>query len=185
MAPGLKQPISGLRSIKRDFSSNSLPSASQDSIISESGAAAIPWEPTPPRQKLSGLEQRLKDIQDALSEQSSASTRVLTSSQTLRAGGSQKRPSPSQDPPAKRRQLPPSWEEPEGGQRTSYASTSQGRTFGSARSANGGRALVVPATASADVTGKAGSVQLSQEQLHILKLVQEGQSLFYTGSAGG
>jgi hypothetical protein len=31
---------------------------------------------------------------------------------------------------------------------------------------------------------KPAKVFLSQEQLHILKLVEEGNSIFYTGSAG-
>ena len=33
-------------------------------------------------------------------------------------------------------------------------------------------------------SSKSGSISLSQEQNHILKLAQEGKSLFYTGSAG-
>lgn len=36
----------------------------------------------------------------------------------------------------------------------------------------------------ASTTGKPAVVKLSQEQTHILNLVDQGQSVFYTGSAG-
>ncbi|PIL25209.1 hypothetical protein GSI_13098 [Ganoderma sinense ZZ0214-1] len=173
-----KQPMSGLRSIKRDFSSGSLPSiASQESLSSDPDT--IPWQPTPPK-KLSGLEQRLKDIQDALNAQVSSSETVLASSQ------SQKRPSTSQDPPAKRRQLPASWNEklqaaPQAA-RPAYSSASSQRAFGKARQTNTNETLVVAAKSGS--AAKPSPVFLSQEQTHILKLVESGLSLFYTGSAG-
>ncbi|GBE86663.1 ATP-dependent DNA helicase PIF1 [Sparassis crispa] len=176
-----KQPISGLKSIKRDFSSAPLPSASQNSSLSASDASAIPWTPSPPQQQLPGMAQRLKDIQDALSGHAVASEKTLSgtssasSSQAFRGGppGSLKRSAPSQDPPAKRRQLPPNWSE------NTESTTS--RTFGSSRVAN---APLVVSAASSGAVAKPAPVFLSQEQQHILKLVQDGQSVFYTGSAG-
>lgn len=173
-----KRPMSGLRSIKRDFSSSSLPPvASQESLSSDPDT--IPWQPTPPK-KLSGLEQRLKDIQDALNAQVSSSETVLASSQ------SQKRPSTSQDPPAKRRQLPASWnDKPQAAAqapRPAYPSASSQRAFGKARQTNTNETLVVAAKSGS--ASKPAPVFLSQEQTHILKLVESGLSLFYTGSAG-
>lgn len=180
-----KQPMSGLRTVKRDFSSSSLPPASQESVTSN--ADTIPWQPTPPKdtKKLSGLEQRLKDIQDALKGQVVSTESVLASSSQT-----QKRPSTSQNPPAKRRQLPPSWEKekPEkkpAGQssRPAYSQRSFGATRQTNASSNANETLIVPA-AKSRAASKPAPVFLSQEQTHILRLVEGGVSLFYTGSAG-
>ncbi len=176
-----KQPMSGLRSIKRDFSSSSLPPASQESVTSDPDT--IPWQPTPPK-KLSGLEQRLKDIQDALKGQVASSESVLASSQSQ--SQSQKRPSTSQNPPAKRRQLPSSWSEKETKPaRPAYPSASTTRAFGTTRqlNADANETLVIPVAKSGS-SSKPTPVALSQEQTYILKLVENGLSLFYTGSAG-
>ncbi|KAI0766626.1 hypothetical protein BD413DRAFT_569147 [Trametes elegans] len=175
-----KQPMSGLRTVTRNFSSSSLPLASQTSATSDSDAIA--WDQTPPK-KLSGLEQRLKDIQDALNSQVSSSEKVLSQSQ--------KRPSTSQNPPAKRRQLPQSWDEkPERpahvsrpAVRPTYPSASASRPFGATQSVNARETLIVP-TAKTGAAARPAPVFLSQEQTHILRLVESGQSLFYTGSAG-
>lgn len=173
MAPGPKQPMSGLRTVKRDFSSSSiLLSASQESA---SSGMDIPWDKTPPKQRLSGLEQRLKDIQDALTGQ-------IVNSEAALAASSQKRPSPSstQLPAAKRRQLPNSWNQPADQNRAPPQ-----RASGAARSgASSADVLVVPSATKTGATDKPAPVFLSQEQTHILRLVEQGQSLFYTGSAG-
>ncbi|OJT10895.1 ATP-dependent DNA helicase PIF1 [Trametes pubescens] len=176
MAPSSKQPMSGLRSIKRDFSSSSLPAASQSSTASD--ADSIPWDPNPPK-KLSGLEQRLKDIQDALNTQISSSETTLSQSQ--------KRPSTSQNPPAKRRHLPGNWDLPEKSAPTtskpSYPTASSARASGTARQVESNETLVIPSTTKSGAASKPAPVFLSQEQTHILRLVESGQSLFYTGSA--
>ncbi|KAJ8489347.1 hypothetical protein ONZ51_g2972 [Trametes cubensis] len=179
--PATKQPMSGLRSVKRDFSSNSLRPASQSSTTSDD---PIAWEPTPPK-KLSGLEQRLKDIQDALNSQISSSESTLSQSQSQ----SQKRPSTSQDPPAKRRQLPQSWDEKphalsQRSRAAAYGASSSSRAFGATRQVNTNETLVIPSATKSSATSKPAPVFLSQEQTHILRLVESGQSLFYTGSAG-
>ncbi|KAL1944914.1 hypothetical protein VTO73DRAFT_2534 [Trametes versicolor] len=177
MAPSSKQPMSGLRSIKRDFSSSSLPAASQSSTVSD--ADSIPWDPTPPK-KLSGLEQRLKDIQDALNAQISSSETTLSQSQ--------KRPSSSQNPPAKRRQLPGDWDKHEkaapSASKPSYPSASSIRAPAATRQVDSNETLVIPSTTKSGAASKPAPVFLSQEQTHILRLVESGQSLFYTGSAG-
>lgn len=170
---------SGLGTVKRDFSSSSIsnpPKSSQE----------IYWPPTPPPTKLSGQAQRLKDIQDALA---SCST-PLTDSK-----GQNKRPSPTgpaDGPTEKRpRQLPPGWgndslSAPTYGSDSSLRRPSSSRTTSSSSS--------FPSTTAASSTSslastkkanaKVASVFLSQEQTQILKLVQEGNSVFYTGSAG-
>ncbi|KAI0819161.1 hypothetical protein BC628DRAFT_1404353 [Trametes gibbosa] len=181
MSQSTKQPMSGLRSIKRDFSSNTLPPASQVSTSSDTDS--VPWDPTPPK-KLSGLEQRLKDIQDALNSQISSSENTLSQSLSQ----SQKRPSSSQNPPAKRRQLPSSWDTKETTSvhtsRPAYPSASSTRPSGATRRTDATEALVVPAATKNSATSKPAPVFLSQEQTHILRLVESGKSLFYTGSAG-
>ncbi|KAH9857355.1 hypothetical protein C2E23DRAFT_385729 [Lenzites betulinus] len=182
MSQSSKQPMSGLRSVKRDFSSNTLqPAASQGPASSDTDS--IPWEPTPPK-KLTGLEQRLKDIQDALNSQISSSEDTLSQTQSQ----SQKRPSSSQNPPAKRRQLPSTWDvkdvKPAHTSRPTYPSASSSRPSGATSRSGANETLVVPAATKNSATSKPAAVFLSQEQTHILRLVEAGKSLFYTGSAG-
>jgi hypothetical protein len=168
---------SGLGTVKRDFSSSSIsnpPKSSQE----------IDWPPTPPPPKLSGSAQRLKDIQDALANCSTP----LTDSK-----GQNKRPSPTgpADGLAEKRprQLPPGWGNDSlsattfgsdsSSSRPSYSrTTSNSSSFPSTTAASS-----TPSLASTKKT-KVASVFLSQEQTQILKLVQEGNSVFYTGSAG-
>ncbi|KAI0923745.1 hypothetical protein AcV5_010527 [Taiwanofungus camphoratus] len=179
MSQQSRQPKSGLRSIKRDFSAASLPSLTQDSALTESDATAIPWTPTP-TQKVTGLEQRLRDIQDALDGQSVSSEKILTNG---RASILQKRPSSSQNPPTKRRQLPSSWNEEDPTLQSSYFSTAPLRQSGLSRTSKNSTTLHVPASPASNGS-KSGAIDLSEEQKHILSLVLDGHSLFYTGSAG-
>ena len=184
MSKNPKQPMSGLRSIKRDFSSSSLPPpTSQESLASD--ADTVPWQPTPPPKKLSGLEQRLKDIQDALNAQVASSESVLAASSSSASASSTsastvpaKRPAQggSQAPPGKRRQLPAAWT------RAAESAAGSSKSGTGARGRQVGETLVVPAAKGG--AAKAKPVFLSEEQTHILKLVEAGQSLFYTGSAG-
>lgn len=168
-----KQPISGLRAVKRDFSSNSIPTSSQDSLYNGSDPSAIPWSQsqTAPRKNIEGMSQRLKDIQEALKDSTVSSEDALSSSQKTRAA------SGSLNPPTKRK-LPPSWSEPD-----ASAPKAKSRTFGTTRSTNT-TSVTVPAAGSSRSGGKQGKVVLSAEQTHILNLAKEGKSLFYTGSAG-
>ncbi|CAL1714612.1 unnamed protein product [Somion occarium] len=162
-----KQVMSGLRSIKRDFSSNPVPSSSQDSTPSSSQSGT---------RTLSGMEKRLRDIQAALDERAACTEKVLASYPSSQSGLSSsssnstlKRPATTHPEPAnKRRQLPSSWNRD-----PPTAHTTQSRnTIGT----------VTPKTSS--VPTKPGLVALSQEQTHILRLVEQGNSVFYTGSAG-
>lgn len=174
-----KSAQSGLRSIKRDFSSSTIPSSSQE----------ISWPPTPQPQrqpvavpKLTGAQQRLKDIQDALSGNPSSSKPPLVESRTAN-----KRRSPEAEapPPAKRaRQLPTSW-----GAQDNLSDPSLTARSAAPRSSASTRKTTTksaaPSSASNPITKpRVAAVFLSQEQTHILKLVQEQKSIFYTGSAG-
>lgn len=175
---GKSRAKSGLGTVERDFSSSSLsnpPKSSQE----------IYWPPTPPPPtKLSGQAQRLKDIQDALA---SCST-PLTDSK-----GQNKRPSPTgpaDGQAGKRpRQLPPGWgndslSAPTFGSDSSSSRPSSSRTTSNSSSFPSTTATSSTSSLASTKKTKVAPVFLSQEQTQILKLVQEGNSVFYTGSAG-
>jgi len=170
---------SGLSSVRRDFSSAEIsqpPASSQN----------IPWSPSPPvvssapLKKLSGSEARLKAIQEALAGYPASAQPPLVKSVTQN-----KRPSPTGssatvtgNPPTKRaRQLPPDW--------PSNDSLSKPSLSAKPSSSNN-KDIGKPASSSSSLSTKpkVASVFLSQEQQMILKLVQAGESVFYTGSAG-
>jgi ATP-dependent DNA helicase PIF1 len=133
--------------------------------------------------KLSGSEARLKAIQEALAGYpTSAPPLVQSITQN-------KRPSPTGssatgNPPTKRaRQLPPDWpsndplSKPSLSEKPSSSSTRDIRKPASDTPASS-------SGSSLSTKSKVASVFLSQEQKKILKLVQDGESVFYTGSAG-
>lgn len=172
---------SGLRTIKRDFSdSSSFPASSQE----------IYWPPTqhPVPPKLTGVQQRLKAIQDALAEASASHEplNALVESKTVNKRSS---PEPDTTPPTKKsRQLPPSWQEkdslsaPSLSSKSSFNLKKTGSKWGVASSATSTPPVsssTLPAT-----KAKIPAVFLSQEQTQILRLVKDGHSVFYTGSAG-
>jgi len=169
---------SGLRTIKRDFSDTVLSALSQE----------VYWPPTPQPQpsKLTGSEQRLKAIQDALSEKSAPSQR---SNALVESRATNKRPSPeiSAAPATKKsRQLPPSWCEKDPLSAPSLSSKSSSSTV-SRRTIAPGSTYTPPASSPPTLPttkSKLSAVFLSQEQTQILRLVEAGQSVFYTGSAG-
>ncbi|KAJ3491838.1 hypothetical protein NLI96_g410 [Meripilus lineatus] len=160
MSRQTKLPMSGLRSVKRDFSSNSVPS-SQDSGSSQ-------------RSGIIESEKKLKDIKKSLEHQSLSSQKLLASreprSSQSSSSSSSKRPAESQmAPSAKRRQFPGSWTSaPQ--QNTKPTSASKSRQISTRPNSH--------------ANSKAAEVELSHEQKYILKLVEQGQSVFYTGSAG-
>ncbi|KAF5383613.1 hypothetical protein D9615_003724 [Tricholomella constricta] len=170
---------SGLRTIKRDFSASSMSQSSD-----------IEWLPTPPKPesgppKLTGAQKRLKDIQDALLGKAPPAPRgvALIDSKAIN-----KRTSPvSHDAPVpkKPRQLPPSWRDNDPLTAPSFPASSFRST--SMLTSTVTRS-VAPASSSGSAAparkSKVAAVFLSQEQTQILKLVSEGQSVFYTGSAG-
>jgi hypothetical protein len=167
---------SGLRTVKRDFSdSSSFPASSQE----------IYWPPTqhPAPPKLTGVQQRLKAIQDALAE-TSASHEPLNALVESRTVNKRSSPGPDTALPAKKsRQLPPSWQEKDSLSAPSLSSKSSfNLKKGSARAVTSS-ATSTPLVSSSS-KAKIPAVFLSQEQTQILRLVKDGRSLFYTGSAG-
>ena len=159
---------SGLGVVKRDWS---IQSASQEPRFSQ----PIHWPPTPkpvqsaPR-KLTGSEQRLKDIQDALTGYAPVPPSLSTSQ------GQNKRASPSDKmPPAKRaRQLPSDW----------HSNDTLSKPSLPRQPVDTNKKTVYENPTSSSSVKKIAPVFLSQEQTQILKLVQDGSSVFYTGSAG-
>jgi len=173
---------SGLGTVRRNFSSSGisqLPKSSQE----------IHWSPSPPVpppcpvKKLSGSEARLKAIQEALAGYPASSPPVLAQSSSQN-----KRPSPTgssatANPPTKRaRQLPPDWPGADSLSKPSLSS----KPLSSSNRDTGKSTFRAPASSSSSLATKSklASVFLSQEQTQILKLVQDGESVFYTGSAG-
>jgi hypothetical protein len=173
---------SGLRTVKRDFSVSSAPPSSSQEII---------WPPTPISQppQLTGIEQRLKAIQDALAEMPAPPQRpnALVESKALN-----KRPSSDADAaPAfkKPRQLPSSWREKDPLSAPSLSSRSSSGSQSAIK-----RKHFTPSSTSTPPVSKVSTalnsnhkvpaVFLSQEQTQILRLVKDGKSIFYTGSAG-
>ncbi|KAJ7108866.1 hypothetical protein C8R43DRAFT_905203 [Mycena crocata] len=156
---------SGLGSIKRDWSVNSVggPKSSQE----------IEWLPTPPKPvvkaqpELTGREKRLRDIQNALASRSTPAVAQPFATKRL----SDTEYPDASHPTKKPRQLPPGYDDPIT-QSTNFASSS--------RTAKAQSTYTAPPQS----TKKMAGVFLSQEQQQILKLVQEGTSVFYTGSAG-
>ncbi|KIJ65639.1 hypothetical protein HYDPIDRAFT_71538, partial [Hydnomerulius pinastri MD-312] len=86
----------------------------------------------------------------------------------------------SNEPPTKKRQLPSHWEE------DVYTSSSNftTSTSSSSKPAVKTKSITVSASTATSSSTKLAGVFLSQEQTQILRLVDEGKSLFYTGSAG-
>jgi hypothetical protein len=173
---------SGLKSVQRDWSSSSLKPSQE-----------IHWSPSPPirqasKQPLTGAQQRLKDIQDALSGKSVPSERRQAPSQSQPLVASKnlnKRPSPDLEiiePSAKKaRKLPASWKDNDP---LTSATWGPSAPTSSRSAVQKPPVTSLPPTTATAGKAKVAAVFLSQEQNQILKLVQEGSSVFYTGSAG-
>ncbi|KAJ7464594.1 hypothetical protein FB451DRAFT_1042036 [Mycena latifolia] len=172
---------SGLGSIKRDWSANSFnpPSASQE----------IEWLPTPPKQatsshqtsasssssstvELTGKQKRLRDIQNALNNRSTPVVAQPLSKPKRTSDTQYPDTSESLPPTKKARQLPPGYriDDPIT-QATNF--TSNSRTT-----------KTKPTSIAPPSSKQVSKMFLSPEQKQILKLAQDGNSLFYTGSAG-
>jgi ATP-dependent DNA helicase PIF1 len=175
-----KQPQSGLRTIKRDFSSPSFGASSQPIDVDD-------WAPTPPVpsstvpiKALTGSEKRLKDIQDALAgipPQNQHRPPPLAPSSS-RVINKRSNPSDFDAPPTKRR-LPSSWEDTDKGTGLPSKQAIASRVQTAPKSTT-----KTVTTSSSTAAAKPAKVFLSQEQNQILKLVADGSSVFYTGSAG-
>lgn len=169
---GPSQVRSGLGTVKRDWSSNK----AQNTELDESDSDLLSWwSPSPPSTTTAqSLKNRLDNIQASLSDNITTSEELLSSSQ-----GSKRTAEPADSlprPPAKKRLLPSSFT---GGSQSSTKPLQKTSSMNS-------RSLSKFAYSKprAPSSRSLGSISLSQEQSYILKLAQEGKSLFYTGSAG-
>jgi hypothetical protein len=138
---------------------------------------------------LDARAQRIRDIQAGLDgrDQTSLSSMLLQNYATVTtadiASGS-KRPLPAfaQEPTAKKRVLPSSWE------KDVYTSSSNFTTTTRISSASGqdvkSNSTGISAATAVTDPAQSASVSLSQEQEQILRLVELKNNLFYTGSAG-
>jgi ATP-dependent DNA helicase PIF1 len=186
---------SGLGKLKRDWSNAS------DSAASSS-AELIEWEPTqrpkkPEPQtddKMENANKRLLIIKQALASMNADKPAPAPVMKPLSKSAiadpnrpASKRPTLDQDdgaPVKKRRELPPSWRND-----TLSDSGFKGRSWPTPRSSTQGSSsststLNNSASSTSTKVNRVARVFLSQEQTHILRLVQEGCSIFYTGSAG-
>jgi hypothetical protein len=162
---------SGLGTVKRDWSSNKPQCIELDDPDSD---VISGWSPSPPSTAQS-YKSRLDDVQASLTGSITSSEKLLSSSQS-----SQKRKAENTDhlprPPAKKRVLPPGFP---GGPPAKTKPLSRSTSL-SSRSLS---KVAYPRPHSS--SSKTSSlISLSQEQNCVLKLAQEGKSLFYTGSAG-
>ncbi|PBK99530.1 hypothetical protein ARMGADRAFT_919184 [Armillaria gallica] len=146
----------------------------------------IEWPSSQPAAPLTGAQQRLKDIQDALAGKSVSSEKdrstlthkkePLASSKTWNKRLSEP---PTADlnpaPQKKARKLPDSW---------SAAPEPKVQRSSSSATKHSGIKEAYVLSSTKDKKRKVASVFLSQEQTRILQLVQDGESVFYTGSAG-
>lgn len=173
---------SGLGTVKRDWSTNKPQNTELDDPDSD---VVSGWSPSPPSTTAtqSSRSSRLNDLHASLSDNITSSETLLSSSQ-----GSLKRAAePSQllsQPPAKKRVLPAGFS---GGpqlktkslSRASSLNSRHGTTVSTKQNPASSRTRVPRSSSKLS-----GHISLSQEQNYILKLAQEGKSLFYTGSAG-
>jgi len=137
---------------------------------------------------LTGSEKRLKDIQDALAG-------IVPPSQSMISGSSRPTPLASQvnsnkrhsdsdelAPPAKRR-LPSSWQDKDM-DRNVVVPSKQAIAARVQTVTTTTKTVTASSSSSTSATAKPAKVFLSSEQNQILKLVSDGHSVFYTGSAG-
>jgi len=193
MSKSSKSALSGLGSFKREWSSSAHPSSSPEVLI--------PWEPTqaskpplkPPSKPLTPSERRLIAIQEALAGYSAPPPPPLIGSTAQNnsairtvippalhppplARTQNKRVSPTSSSDAltqkRARQLPPDW------LRDDVLS------MPSLSSASSSTKSLTSTSSTPSEPKKVAPVFLSQEQTKLLKLVQNGESVFYTGSAG-
>lgn len=181
--------MSGLATVKRDFSSNT-----------------DKKEPEPSSSRTTGKRMDSSALMKAIME--GCASRDANGGSTSMASASllsQKRPSQAAVPPAKRRTLPDSFHNSSyrttttstkppsssySSQRSSAlssssaANSSQTSSGPSTNSSSRPPPLVVSAAQSSKAAVKPATIFLSSEQKQILQLVKDGKSIFYTGSAG-
>ncbi len=167
-----RQPRSGLATVKRDFSSNSM---------TDTPPASVP--PAPKRSALSDALR--KAIQDGVASRETDKASLSSSSQTA----SQKRSlSPGAIPPPRKRQLPRSWGDFESSSSLYLKSRSSMSSVLPSNVSSHGHHEELDAHSVPPFVLKPAqqrpTISLSDEQKNVLELVMEGKNVFYTGSAG-
>ena len=182
-ASSSSQVRSGLGTVTRDWSANK----PQDTTFDDPDSDVLSgWSPSPPSTPATVPSQsRLDSVQASLSGSITSSEKLLSSSQISQKRKVEPSNFPSQ-PPAKKRILPPGF--PNGPQpktkTLSKTNSLSSRSFGAPVNTSSSITRA-PSRPNLKPFSKASdSLSLSQEQNYILKLAQEGKSLFYTGSAG-
>lgn len=177
---------SGLGTVKRDWSANKPQNTELDDPDSD---VISGWSPSPPSTTATqSSRSRLSDLHASLSDNITSSEKLLSSSRS-----SQKRAAePSEflsQPPPKKRVLPASFSSGPQSKtnpivRASSLNSRHGTIFSTKQKPPSSirRAPSQPTLKSSSKLPN--HISLSQEQNYILKLAQEGKSLFYTGSAG-
>jgi ATP-dependent DNA helicase PIF1 len=165
---------SGLGTLKRDWSSNKPQNIELDDPDSD---VISGWSPSPPpsTNTAKSLKRKLDGIQASLSDNIISSEAVLSSSRSSHKRAAEPSSLLSQPPP-KKRVLPASFPNitRPSAKTISRATSSSSRSLGT----------IAHSKHHVPFSKSSGSISLSQEQNYILKLAQEGKSLFYTGSAG-
>ena len=175
MAQESRQSQSGLRTVKRDWSNSSQRSDSE----------LIPWEPSPPslRPNPTPADKRLRRIQELLADSPSDAPAPKRFASVSTTDGL-----PTKGPLHPR--ATSSIKSDVLSSATNWTSLSKppqsGKTnaTGTMTAAVVAKATNTPAAVAAKATAAPAAIFLSPEQTQIKKLVEEGQSLFYTGSAG-
>lgn len=168
----MSEPKSGLRTFKREFSSDTdvfswgSQTNSQRSTLNEIknlNVTSAPSTQAPPRSKgAADAEQRAARMNAIMAALSAKATDEKPTSKLKRS----EPPTDNQPGPAKKKRVLP-WDAPS---TSTSPSSSKPDSSGTATKSKG--------------SGLPGKIFLSAEQKHILNLVQKGQSVFYTGSAG-
>ncbi|KAF8647713.1 hypothetical protein AX16_006549 [Volvariella volvacea WC 439] len=178
-----KSAQSGLKSVKRNWSTAG--GASQEMYCPPAPLS----QQSPITTPLTAQEQRLKIIQAALSGNKSEPAQIAKSQPLSESRLINKRPSDPTEPPTvtkKARKMPSSWKDEDAlSKPTAYVSKSKQATAST-------KPIRPPSSSSVSSSTSVGpgkkqklaKVFLSQEQMHILQLAQEGSNVFYTGSAG-
>jgi ATP-dependent DNA helicase PIF1 len=172
---------SGLGTITRDWSANQPQNTQLDDPDSD---VISGWSPSPPSKAATlSSQSRVDSLQASLSGSITSSEKLLSSSRS-----SQKRPGDHSDfssrPYSKKRVLPASFSNGPPPKRISKTTSLNSRSFGAPASTSSSIKRIPSHSTLKPFSKASDSVSLSQEQNCILKLAQEGKSLFYTGSAG-
>ena len=182
-ASSSSQVRSGLGTVTRDWSANK----PQDTTFDDPDSDVISgWSPSPPSTAVTASSQsRLDSLQASLSGSITSSEKLLSSSQSSQKRRAEPSNFPSQ-PPAKKRILPSSFANgPQPKTKTlSKTNSLSSRSFGAPINTSSSITRAPSHSNLKPFSKASSSVSLSQEQNYILKLAQEGKSLFYTGSAG-